>query len=169
MLSRKVKLVARCSLLILFILGVLYFLRYVDEEWQREKFSRKFAAEVEKTREADDLAQIRIQDLTDFAWDRVHIFTPYLTNETIDKNLGYVWQPARRIGMYQRDDIILLVFTKNGKVVFYVGISRGLGDLDGNYKEGGYSPDEAIFKVTEVGKFNDGHPHLLLKWKGSRP
>lgn len=169
MLTRKVKLAIGCILLILFAIGMFNFLRYMNTKGQRKEFSRKFGAEVERKWNSDNPAQIRLKDLTDFVWDRVHIFTPYRATETIDKDLGYAWQPARSIGMYQRDDINLLVFTNIGKVVFYVDLPRYSGDLDGNYKQGGYSPDEAIFKVVQRGKLANGLPYLLLEWQERTP
>lgn len=135
---------------------------------QRQKFIRKLAAEVEKKRSRDDLVEIRLKDLTDFTWDKVHIYTPYFATERIDEDLGYVWQPARSIGMYQRDDVNLLVFTSTGKVVFYVEHPRHHGDLKGSYKLGGYSPDEAIFKVVERGTHDNGLPWLCLEWRESK-
>lgn len=88
-----------------------------------------------------------------------------MATETIDEDLGYTWQPARSIGIYQRDDISLLVFTNSGKVVFYVDHPRYLGDFDGNHKQGGYSPDEAIFKVVEGAKQRNGLRRLHMMWK----
>jgi hypothetical protein len=132
---------------------------------QRQKCSSRLAAEVERKRSSDNEVEISLKDLTEFTWDRVHIFTPYTPNERIDKELGYVWYPARIIGMYQRDDINLLVFTNAGKVVFYVDHPRHHGDFKGNYKQGGYSPPEAIFKVVEGAKQANGLPWLHLRWK----
>jgi len=154
--------------MILFILGSLGFLRYMSIRSQRQEFSRKTAAAVEKKR-SDNRVEIRLKDLTDFSWDRVHIFTPYMATETIDKDLGCIWQPARRIGMYQRDDVNLLVFTNNGQVVFYVTHERHLGDFKGNYKQGGYSTDEAIFQVVEKGTHYNGRTWLRLEWQGRKP
>lgn len=169
MLTRKVKLLIGCTVLTLFALGADHFLGYLDTRAQRKKFSRELAAEVERKRNSDNVVEICLKTLTDFTWDRVHIFTPYMATETIDENLGYVWQPARRIGMYQRDDVNLLVFTYTGKIVFYVEHERHLGDFKRGYKQGGYSPDEAIFRVVEWGTHDNGRPWLRLEWHESKP
>jgi len=163
--TRKVKLVVGCILLVLFVLGALYFLRSMNTREQEQNFSSKLAAEVEKKRSSDNVVEIRFSDLADFKWDRVYIFTPYTPTKRIDEDLGYVWQPARSIDISVRDDINLLIFTNTGKVVFYVEHPRNLGDLDGNYKQGGYSPDEAIFRVVEGEKQDNGLPWLRMKWK----
>lgn len=172
MLHRRIKLLIGCAALLLFVLGgigAFNVRRYLSAKSERESFSRKIAVEVERKWSSDNSSPIRLKDLTDFPWDRVHIFTPYQATETIDENLGYVWQPARSIGLYQRDDVNLLVFTNNGQVVFYVKHERHLGDFKGNYKKGGYSSDEAIFQVVEWGTHSQGRPWLRLKWEGSAP
>lgn len=165
MLIRQVKLMTKCALLTLLSLGLLNFLSYMNAEAQRQQFSWRLTAAVERARSDKDVAEIRLKELTDFTWDRVHIFTSYIGTETIDENLGYAWQPARRIGIYQRDDISLLVFTNSEKVVFYVDKPRYPGDFDGSYKQGGYSPDEAVFKVVEGSKQPDGLPWIHLERK----
>lgn len=164
MLSRKVTLVIGCSLLLLFMLGVRYFPNSAARE--REKFSERLAAEVQQKRSRANVAQVRFKDLTDFAWDKVHLFNPYTSTEKIHEDLGYVWPPAQSIGLYTRDDISLMVFMNRGKVVFYVEQPRSPVDVKGNYKQGGYSPDEAIFGVIERGKLVNGLPYVFLKWQG---
>jgi hypothetical protein len=101
--------------------------------------------------------------LTDFKWDKVYIFPPYTGLETIDNDLGFVWPQARSIRTDYRDDINLIVFTDNKQVVAYVEHPRSLGDLDGNYKREGYSPDEAIFIVEEGPLQPDDRPWLRLR------
>jgi hypothetical protein len=164
MLTRKIKLAAVSVLSILIGLGTLYVLKSVNMRPQRQNFSSKLAAEVEKKRGNNNVVEIRFKDLTDFEWDKVYIFPPYTSHQSIDDDLGFVWEPARSIRMDLRDDVNLIVFTNDGKVVFYVKHPRGLGDLDGNYKRKGYVPDEAIFTVVEAGKLADSRSRLLMQW-----
>lgn len=166
---RTVKLMMGCTLLALFVIGILYSIRYIGEREQRQRFSRKLAAAVEKKLNNDNEVEIRLKDLTDFTWDRVHIFNPYTPTEKIDKDLGYVWQSAGHTSIYTLDAIILLVFTNKGKVVFNVDLPRYPGDLRSNYKQGGYSPEEAIFRVVEGAKQDNGLPWIHLIWKWGRP
>lgn len=169
MLILKIKLVIGCLVLILLVLGACNFSRILNTNAQRQKFSMKLITEIERKRSTNNVVEIRLKDMTDFTWDRVHIFTSYMAVETIDHDLGYTWQPARSIGIYQRDDISLLVFTSNRDVVFYIEQSRYPGDFDGCYKQDGYSPDEAIFRVVEGAKQENGLPWLHLIWKWERP
>lgn len=164
MLTRKVTLVISCSLLLLGVLGVRNFLSSTAGE--SGKFSERLAVEVQEKRRHANVAKVRLKDLTDFTWDKVHLFNPYTSTEKIDEDLGYAWPPAHSIGLYQRDDISLMVFTNNGKVVSYVEQPRHPVDAKGNYKQGGYNPDEAVFEVVERGKMASGLPHVFLKWQG---
>jgi hypothetical protein len=106
---------------------------------------------------------IKLKDLTDFKWDRVYIFTPYTRHEKIDEALGFVWQPARSIGIDLHDNFNLIVFTHNGQVASYLTHPRSLGDLANIKKPEGFGPDEAIFVVDEIKQNSaDGRPLKTL-------
>jgi hypothetical protein len=162
-MKRKIKLVAVSILLVLFGLGAMYILESLNARRQRQNFSDKLAAEVERKRSSDKAVEIRLKELTDFEWERVHIFPSYSSHQIIDDDLGFVWQPARRIDISLRDDVNLMVFTEKRRVIFYVAHPRGRGDFDGAYKREGYSPDEAIFSVMEGERQPDGRAWLRLR------
>jgi hypothetical protein len=128
-----------------------------------EKVKRRLADSVARKRGKNEEVTVKLKDLTDFKWDRVYIFPPYTGLETIDNDLGFVWPQARSIRTDFRDDINLIVFTDNKQVIAYVEYPRSLGNLDGNYKREGYSPDEAIFIVEEGPLQPDGRPLLRLR------
>jgi len=164
MLTRKMKLLAASVLLVLIGLGTLYVVKSVYMRWERQSFSSKLAGEVGKKRGSNNVVEIRFKDLTGFKWDKVYIFPPYTTRKVIDDDLGFHWKTARSIQMDLRDDVNLIVFTNDGEVVFYVEHPRSLGDIDGNYRREGYSPDEAIFTVGEGELQADGRPWLRMRW-----
>jgi len=128
-----------------------------------QKVKQKLADSVARKRYSLEEVTISLKDQSDFNWDRVYIFPPHTGIETINETLGFVWPHARSIRMDWRDDINLIVFTDNGRVVDYVEYPRSLGDLKGNYKREGYSPDEAIFAVVEGPVQPDGRPWLRLR------
>jgi hypothetical protein len=128
-----------------------------------EKVKRRLADSVARKRGNNKEVTVKLKDLTDFKWDRVYIFPPYTRLETIDNDLGFVWPQARSIRIDYRDDINLIVFTDNKQAVAYVEHPRSLGDLDGNYKREGYSPDEAIFIVEEGPLQPNGRPWIRLR------
>jgi hypothetical protein len=163
MLTRKIKLAAVSILLILIGLGTLYVIKSAHVRWKQQNFSSKLAAEVEKKRGNNNVVEVSFKDLTDFKWDTVYIFPPYTQDKVIDDDLGFVWKPARSIHMDWRDDVNLIVFTNNRKVVFYVDHPRNFGDLKGSYNREGYVPAEAIFTVVEGERQPDGRSWLRLR------
>ena len=93
---------------------------------------------------------VRLDDLTDFAWDRVHVFDPYASQATIDRGLGFAWPEAKRTGIGDSDGVALLVFVKDGSVVRYVR-QRRMADFAGLGCERGLAPVEAVFVVRPRG------------------
>ena len=66
----------------------------------------------------DEGRTVRLADLTDFAWDEVHLFNEYTRKETIEKVVG-----APVIGSDYHSAGSLLVFEDGGKVVRKVEVS----------------------------------------------
>jgi len=90
---------------------------------------------------------VRIASLTDFAWESVHVFGPYASQEAINHELGFAWPEAARTGISGSDGIALLVFVRDGAVVRYVAQPRREGDFAHVKMPGGLSPSEAVFVV----------------------
>ena len=74
-----------------------------------------------------DKSEIDLKLLTTFDWDKAFLFTPYSTQEGIEEQLGTDFKSSSNIGA--RDDIYLLVFLNNNKVVQYAEIERQGGDF----------------------------------------
>lgn len=100
---------------------------------------------------------VRIAALTEFSWERLHVFAPYVSQEVIDRELGFAWPAAAGTGISDNDAIALLVFVKSGAVVRYVAHPRAKGDFAQVKIPGGLSPAEAVFVVQIE---SDGRPVL---------
>lgn len=77
--------------------------------------------------------EISLKSLTDFDWEKAFLFRPYSTEEEIEKYLGVKFNDSSNIRM--RDDIYLLVFMNEEKVVQYVevehqGVNLTIGEKD---------------------------------------
>ena len=72
-------------------------------------------------------SEIRINSLTTFDWEKAFIFTPYSTQEGIEEQLGVNFNDPSDIDW--RDDIYLLVFLNDDKVVQYIEIDRQGADF----------------------------------------
>jgi hypothetical protein len=75
----------------------------------------------------ENIDQLKLNTLTDFTWDKAFIFTPYTPQENITKQLGAEFKEPSKIS--SRDDINLVVFMNNEKVIQYVEVDRKYGDL----------------------------------------
>ncbi|WP_391117153.1 hypothetical protein [Psychrobacillus sp. L3] len=72
--------------------------------------------------EDKNISEININSLTNFDWDKAFLFAPYTTQESLEEQLGVDFKDPSNIVM--RDDIYLLVFLNDNKVVNYAEINR---------------------------------------------
>ncbi|MBE1554493.1 membrane lipoprotein lipid attachment site-containing protein [Sporosarcina limicola] len=72
--------------------------------------------------EDKNISEININSLTNFDWDKAFLFTPYTSQESIKEQLGVNFKDPSNIDI--RDDIYLLVFLNDKKVVHYAEINR---------------------------------------------
>jgi hypothetical protein len=66
--------------------------------------------------------EIHINSVTNFNWDKAFLFEPYSGQEILTKEIGVNYKDSSNIAM--RDDIYLLVFLNESKVVHYAEIKR---------------------------------------------
>jgi hypothetical protein len=110
------------------------------------ELARRIAAEVAKGAGT----VVRLAEVADFSWDRLHIFDPYSSRDLIESRLGFEWPQADHTGIRDSDGVTLLVFVKSGEVVRYVTQPR-TQDFAGLNQPAGFSPAEAVFTVTPRG------------------
>jgi hypothetical protein len=88
--------------------------------------------------------EIEIHSIADFKWDKAYLFQPYTTQANIEKKLGVEYKDPSNIN--SSDDIYLLVFLNEGKVVQYAEINRRRGEFSTGGKEY-LSPSEDVLKI----------------------
>jgi uncharacterized protein YxeA len=71
--------------------------------------------------------EISINSLATFDWEKAFLITPYSTQEGIEEQLGVNFKDQSDIDW--RDDIYLMVFLNDDKVVQYVEIERQGADF----------------------------------------
>lgn len=97
--------------------------------------------------EVKGVEEIDLSSLTDFDWEKVYIFGPYTTQEMINEKLGVNYKDPSSIDY--RDDINLIVFLDNNKVVQYAEITRKYGDLLIETNDGFITPSDATLKIKK--------------------
>jgi hypothetical protein len=88
--------------------------------------------------------EIKVNSLVDFKWDKAYLFEPYSPQESIEKQLGTEFEDPSNIR--SRDDIYLIVFLHEGKVVQYAEINRQEAYFSIGEKEY-LSPSEDVVKI----------------------
>ncbi|MGN7387547.1 hypothetical protein [Sporosarcina sp. SAFN-015] len=70
----------------------------------------------------DSDSELHLSGIVDFNWDKAFLITPYTSQEEIEKQVGVKLKDISNISL--RDDIYLLIFINNDKVVQYAEINR---------------------------------------------
>lgn len=98
--------------------------------------------------ENGEISYIDIATITNnFVWDKLYIFTPYTSDEKIDKDLKTFWLGLRFTGFGTNAYQSLLVFTQNGKVVGYLEYHRFSHVENGKW----YAFNDARFILDQTG------------------
>lgn len=77
--------------------------------------------------EDENNSEISVGALTDFEWDQAFLFEPYTPDEQMEKELGVEFEDPSNLR--SRDDIYLLVFMDDGKVIQYAEVDRQGSDF----------------------------------------
>jgi hypothetical protein len=88
--------------------------------------------------------------VTDFDWDRFHVFGPYMSNDSVDRRLGFDWGKAENSDYRMQEGGSLLVFVRDGDVVH----AFDQPDTDGDFACLGNEPlvpEQAVLRVKHGG------------------
>jgi len=93
----------------------------------------------------EDRIEVDIVSLTNFDWDQAFLFTPYTPQESIDEQLKIHFKDPSNIDT--RDDIYLMIFMKDDKVVQYAEINKEEAYLSMG-EEGYLTPTKANIDIS---------------------
>ncbi|WP_426754649.1 hypothetical protein [Myxococcus sp. Y35] len=110
----------------------------------REALATKLEQRIRTASEAG--GTFHLPEVTDFDWDTLHIFTPYVGADEVRKWLGIEWSGARDVP----ESECLLVFVKGDEVVMDLDFPRVKGDF-ADLKKHRLSRNEARFAVPQGG------------------
>lgn len=111
------------------------------------KPDQDLADRISSAAQTGDVSVVNVPVAAPFAWDRLFVFPPYASSAAVAKELGSPWSGSGRIE--KRDDIVLLVFVDQGRVVRFVEQPRGGGDLSDCHRLGGFARNEAVFRCAK--------------------
>lgn len=106
--------------------------------------------------------EIKIKEFTKFEWDAFFIIPPYSKISALESHLKIDLKMMRNIRIENRDDIVILVFANQGRVVRFVEYPRWPGDFSKLGEVKFYSPNDAFFEVEENGGIASNEKKWLL-------
>jgi hypothetical protein len=148
MLNRYQKLLLAITLIAVFVVAAWVELK--TEKDRRQTLRDNLTAAILQYEDGKATC-VDLPTITSFSWDKLYIFRPYRSSSEIDAVLGKFWLGARFTKIETNEDMSLLVFTENGRVVQYVEFTRGRGDFSYADNSIGYDPQDACFIKDEWG------------------
>jgi hypothetical protein len=89
--------------------------------------------------------EIDLNSLIDFDWEKAYLINPYTSQEMINEQLGFKYKDPST--MVNRDDIFLVVFIHNNKVVQYAELTSQFGSLVPESNDDYITPSNATIKI----------------------
>jgi hypothetical protein len=137
-------------LLALLVIGAVIYVNSKIDQSDRQKLESDLSDAILQNINGE-IPAVDFAKITTFSWDRLYIFEPYTSTEELDHIFGNE-RRSFNTSIESNDGIILLVFTKDGRVVQYLDYGRGLGDYAYANNEAGYLLQEARFVMDERGR-----------------
>ncbi len=90
---------------------------------------------------------VDLNSLTDFDWEKAYVFSPYTPQKAINEKLGFNYKDPSSIDF--RDDIYLVVFLHNNKVVQYIELTTQFRNVIIDTNDGYFTPSNATIKASD--------------------
>ena len=103
---------------------------------------------------------IKLSNMATTDWEKIYIFGPYTSKETVESDLGFKWNGFDETGISLEDSVNLILFLSKDNEVKWVKIPRNCGDFEISSDENVITRNNDEFVVTEE---NRGGPWLVLK------
>jgi hypothetical protein len=116
--------------------------------WVRYRHAKVVQERLE-SRVAAGAASFDFAASTPFEWERMYVFGPYTPRETVEKALGFAWPDFRHTSIRSSKGDCLVVFVKDGRVVYWYEQPRTI-ELGWLANEKGYDRAEAVFIVDRT-------------------
>jgi len=111
--------------------------------------------------------ELRLSEVTEFEWDHVYFFGPYMPRQKVCETLGVQVKYCERFVPYesQDDGLMSMAFVSGTRVVHYELHSRWNGDFTPIPRTQPISSEKAVFQVTPEGVAANGTTWLKLVLK----
>lgn len=119
-MKRMIKMILLLSIHISLLLGLLGC-EVTTVEKNQDELLQRITESIQKDNTVD------FNEITSFEWDSMYIFGPYTSEQNIKDVLGI--NTFETYNIQYRDDIELIIFIKDQKMVFSLEYPRSLGEL----------------------------------------
>ena len=93
-------------------------------------------------------SEVNLNQIVASEWSRMFILGPYTSEDLVINEVGESWPGFRSSGIERRDDICVLVFVKDSKIVDSVVMERKRIDFSVAVRKGGYARAESRFAIA---------------------
>ncbi|MBM7703792.1 hypothetical protein [Metabacillus iocasae] len=118
--------------LLIFTLVALLSIFFIDRSYSKQnqaELQQMLISKIEEQQLVNNEIKVNFEELFDFKWDKVYVFTPYTSIKEVNNQLGFTWLGAKSTGIDRRDDVNLIVFVENNQVAQYIELPRSYGDI----------------------------------------
>ncbi len=123
---------------------LLFFILYSCVDNHEKKFLKNFDIIIKEQKE--DTLTFNIAKFTEFKWDTLYIFKPYISNKKINEELREEWLQEDASSILSSESYSLFVFKEKDKIINYFFVPRKISKDFGFLKTIKYSKDNAKFK-----------------------
>jgi hypothetical protein len=115
------------------------------------KYEDKISSVIADKISAGEGTTIDIAKLTSFDWNRLYIFGPYESRDSLQDIVGQRFLGNNELPLGVKEGYTLFVFTRSNKVIHYFNHPRGSGDFSGIDPPKWFTPQNAKFRVYQDG------------------
>lgn len=98
-----------------------------------------------------DTVDFDVADLTLFDWDEFLVIPPYSNIDTLEQAVEIDLEPIRDKGIETRDDVVVLGFVRNGKLINYYMQERAPFDFAEASTPNAISKPKAKYRIVKKG------------------
>lgn len=135
-------------ILITIFAGLIVFTTYYFVDvLQRNALEESLTSEISNMQQEGITCCLEMRKITNFEWDKLFIFLPFTDPDYIENVLEFEWNNASKVYRRSRDDLYLLIFVKENRVVEYLEFSSTKDLLFDSFHPSEFTPTEALFEV----------------------
>lgn len=161
-MNKKNKFLINFTLVFIFLFFVLFF--YAFEGNKKEQIISEeeelFIKEGIHNKLNENYNEIFIEDFTHFEWDKIYVFNSYITENEINKYIGFNWSKNNYSSIFGYENFTLFIFFYKNEVIGDIEFHNF--ELDFSINENGSIYTKGVSKFNVLKKIN-GDEEIINK------